>query len=280
VRLELRDLKSLDDCRAVVGLQIAVWGEDMETVPAGVLLVSAKRGGILIGAEDDGRLVGFVWSMPGWRERIPTHWSHMLAVLPEHRGRGLGAALKLEQRQRALRQGTEMIEWTFDPLQAANAHLNFVGLGTVATEYLVDAYGPMTGPLHRGTPTDRLIAEWWIRRPHVERRLAARSAVGVARSAEVLEAPRVIDTGESGDWVTAGAVLADLDARRVRVPVPPAFGEMQQRATDLALAWRLATRRALQAYLARGYRAVDFFLNRDRGGGEYLLALAEPEVDP
>ena len=273
--MTLRDLKTLDECRAVVDLQVAVWGHDMETVPAGLLLVSAKRGGILIGADEDGRLAGFVWSMPGLRGDVRTHWSHMLAVLPDYRGRGLGEALKLAQRERALGQGVDLVEWTFDPLQAANAHLNFVGLGAIASEYLVNVYGQLSGPLHRGTPTDRLIAEWWIGRPHVERRLAARSALGVARSVEVLDAPLAIEAGQEGDWLAAGPVRPDLDARRVRIPVPPRFGEMQQRETDLALAWRLATRRAFQAYFARGYRAVDFFLDRDRGGGEYLVALPD-----
>ncbi len=270
----LRDLKTLEDCRAVVDLQVTVWGHDMETVPAGVLLVSAKRGGILIGAEEDGRLAGFVWSMPGLRGEVRSHWSHMLAVLPEFRGRGVGEALKLEQRLRALAQGTDLIEWTFNPLQAANAHLNFVRLGTTASEYLVNVYGSLSGPLHRGTPTDRLIAEWWIRHPRVESRLAARSATAALPNTELLGAPRVIETAESGGWVTSGHVDTDVVGSGVRIPVPPRFGEMQQQATELAVAWRLATRQAFQAYFSRGYQAVDFLLDRASGGGEYVLTLA------
>jgi predicted GNAT superfamily acetyltransferase len=270
-----RDLHTLDECRAVVDLQIVVWGRDMETVPAGVLLVSAKRGGILIGAFEGDRPVGFVWSMPGWRGGQPTHWSHMLGVDPAARTRGLGAALKIAQRARALAQGVELVEWTFDPLQAANAHLNFATLGVIASEYLVDAYGEMTGPLHRGTPTDRLIAEWWIGRPHVSRRLAARGAAVVARSADVLDAPLVITAAAGGGWIVPGGEWLDLDVRRVRVPVPPDFGRMQQEATSLAVDWRLATRRVFQAYFGRGYQAVDFFLDRARGGGAYLLALPD-----
>ena len=73
-RLQLRDLRSLDECREVVALQEEVWGVDGETVPASVLFVSAKRGGILIGAiaraadvgdeEPEDALAGFVWSLP------------------------------------------------------------------------------------------------------------------------------------------------------------------------------------------------------------------------
>ena len=58
----------------------------------------------------------------------------------------------------------------------------------------------------------------------------------------------------------------------VLVAVPARFTEMQRDASDAAQAWRMATRDAFQAYFKRGYRAVDFFLDRERGGGSYLLA--------
>ncbi len=272
--MTLRDITALAGCRGVVAVQEHVWGAGSEIVPASVLLVSAKRGGILVGAYDGDALAGFVWSMPGWRDGAPTHWSHMLGVVQAARGTGLGERLKLAQRDRVLAQGVDLIEWTFDPLQAPNAHLNFSRLGCVATTYLADAYGAMPGPLHRGTPTDRLIAEWRLGTPHVERRLAAARAGAsalVARSADVRDAPRAIATETAGEWIAAGPVDAALDVRRVTVAIPPRFTDMQERARDLAGAWRLATREAFAAYFAREYRVVDFFLDREKGGGEYLL---------
>lgn len=268
--IDLRDLRSIDECRGVVAVQEAVWGQGSEIVPASVLLVSAKRGGILIGAVRGEQIVGFVWSMPGWRDGQATQWSHMLGVLAEHRGDRLGHRLKLAQRERALAQEIDLIEWTFDPLQAANAHLNLSSLGATAGTYLVDAYGSMPGPLHRGTATDRLIAEWWIREPHVQRRLAPRAIV--ARSRDVLDAPVVIETRLDGNWIRPAAVHDDLDAPRVLIPVPGHFTSMQQDAVDHAQAWRLATRQVFTAYFGRGYRAVDFYLDRRQGGGQYLLA--------
>lgn len=256
---DIRDISDLAGCRDVVDVQIAVWGRDSETVPASLLSASIERGGLLIGAWDGARLVGFAWSMPGWRGGQPTQWSHMLGVRPDARGGGLGVALKQAQRERALAAGIDLIEWTFDPLQAPNAHLNLARLGCVASEYRVNAYGEMSGPLHRGTPTDRLIAEWWIRRPRL------------ARQEGPVTAPAAIATREAGAWLACASVRTDLDAARVLVAVPPRFSEMQQQATDLALAWRLAAREVLRAYLARGYRAVDFSLNRAQGGGTYVL---------
>ena len=290
--LQIRVLRTLDDCRAVVSIQEEVWGRDGETVPASVLFVSAKRGGILLGAELPSReyfsekstpglaspLAGFVWSMPGVRDDGKrTHWSHMLGVLPAYRQHRIGERLKWTQRERALEQGAELVEWTFDPLQAANAHFNLQVLGGIGASYGVDIYGALAGPLHRGTPTDRLIVEWRIDAPHVRRRYEARHSAGVsrlmvARSADIVNAPAAIDVVERDGWIQVGAVVPARDERRFLLPIPPRFLEMQQEATSIALAWRLAVRDVMTDAFARGYRAVDFFLNRGQGGGAYLFA--------
>jgi predicted GNAT superfamily acetyltransferase len=279
----IRDLTHLEDCDAVVRLQAAVWGESSDIVPASVLSVSAKRGGILLGAADDAGsdgatgLLGFVWSLPARRDGEWTQWSHMLAVLPSARGRGLGIALKLAQRERALAQGLDLIEWTFDPLQARNAHLNMTRLGCVASSYLENAYGSLEGPLFSGTPTDRLVAEWWIRRPHVERRVAAEqdAAAGrrafTARAADVADAQPLIVTRPRGRWAAPEDVVP-LTGRRATIAVPAGFSEMQAADQALALEWRLVVRRAFEAAFDGGYRVVDFFFDRQNGDGRYLLA--------
>lgn len=277
--IEIRDLRSLDDCRAVVAIQEAVWGRDGETVPASVLLVSAKSGGILIGAFPPSRsasaddLMGFVWSLAGVRDGAPTQWSHMLGVLPRHRESRIGERLKLAQRDRAIAAGVQLIEWTFDPLLAANAHFNLQVLGAVGARYGVDVYGRLAGPLHRGTPTDRLVAEWWIRSSRVEDRLRAREPGGPpAPSPAVRGAFQALETTAEGPWVRCVRIDTTFDERRVLVPIPPRFLEMQQQATDLALEWRLAIREIMIAAFDDGFRAVDFQLDRDHGGGAYLLA--------
>jgi predicted GNAT superfamily acetyltransferase len=199
----------------------------------------------------------------------------MLGVLPASRARGVGHALKLAQRARTLAHGIELVEWTFDPLQAVNAHLNVARLGAVASTYLRDAYGALDGDLHRGTPTDRLVAEWWITRPHVRRRIDPAAAL-TARSADVMAASAAIDTrwSASGRWLEVEGVLDDVTAGRIEIAVPPEFTAMQQEALDLAQTWRQATRLAFERAFAKGYRVVDFHYDRERGGGRYLLATA------
>lgn len=274
----IRDLHGLDDYRAVVELEQSIWNytdwNDVITVP--VFIITLKRGGILIGAfDDEQRMIGFAFSIVGVKGGQPTQWSHMMGVLSEYRRSGLGRLLKLAQRDRAIAAGFDLMEWTFDPMQAHNAHLNFAKLGVVAEEYVENLYGESTSALHRGTPTDRFIVQWKLREPHVERRIARGSDAIAVRASEAADAPIANSTADEGEWrVPRGSDLA-IDGRRVWVEVPPGFTEMQQQVPDLARQWRFETRQLFQTYMGRGHRVVDFAIDRERGGGRYLLAREE-----
>jgi predicted GNAT superfamily acetyltransferase len=95
----------------------------------------------------------------------------MLAVRKEHRNAGLGRRMKLMQREDALARGIQLIEWTFDPLEIKNAYLNIEKLGAIARRYNINQYGITSSPLQGGLPSDRLIAEWWLKSKRVERLL-------------------------------------------------------------------------------------------------------------
>jgi len=253
-----RDLQTLDEFAAVVELEREIWGPGyVEVVPVPILAVTTHRGGILIGAFDGDRMIGFVYSMPGIKNNRPTQWSHMLGVLDPFRSDGVGHRLKLLQRERALAMGIDLIEWTYDPMQAMNAHLNFAKLGVIVEEYGENVYGLSGSPLHGGNPTDRFVAEWWIERARVPHDPAG--------------AQRVNRLAAAGEWRVCAGVDLDLDARRLIVEIPMGFTEMLAGAPELALEWRMATRRIFTTYFGRGYRAVEFFLNRDAGSGAYLL---------
>jgi predicted GNAT superfamily acetyltransferase len=271
--IQIRDLHTIEDYRAVVDLERIIWGytdaADLVTVP--VFIITVKRGGILLAAFDGDRMVGFAYSIVGIRDGRPMQWSHMMGVVPSHRGSGLGRSLKLAQRERALAGGFDLMEWTFDPLQAQNAHLNFARLGVVSGEYAENLYGDSTSALHRGTPTDRLVVQWRLREPHVERRIADLEGFG-ARAREAADAPVVNLTVEGGRFARPGAADLASDAPRVWLSIPIGFTEMQREAAELAVEWRLHTRGLFQAYFSRGYRAVDFALDRTRECGRYLLA--------
>jgi predicted GNAT superfamily acetyltransferase len=193
--LTLRSCHTVGEFRQAAALEKEVWGfDDIELVPARLFVVGEKIGGHLLGAYDGMKLVSFVFGLPGvCNGRVYIH-SHMLAVEESFRNSGLGREMKLFQRELALREGYELIEWTFDPLEIKNAYFNLEKLGAVARHYVVNQYGLTSSPLQGGLPSDRLVAEWWLRSPRVEETLRT------GRRPEIAVAARVEIPGQIYRW--------------------------------------------------------------------------------
>src|SRR5215472_664774 len=166
-RITIRKCQGIGEFASCVALQKEVWNfDDADLVPLRMFVVGQKIGGQAIGAfdrENHDELVGFVFSIPGARGGHAYLHSHMLAVRKSCRDAGLGRRLKLAQREDAIQKGFELIECTFDPLEIKNAHLNLMRLGAIARRYSVNHYGASSSPLQGGLPTDRLVAEWWLK---------------------------------------------------------------------------------------------------------------------
>ncbi len=164
----IRHCRAIDEFKACVALQKEVWNfDDADLIPLRMFVVSDKIGGQTIGAFDGNVLVGFAFSLPGTRGGQSYVHSHMLAVRQSFRNSGLGRRLKLAQRDAAVKRGFDLMEWTFDPLEIKNSHLNLVRLGAITRRYSVDHYGQSSSPLQGGLPTDRLVAEWWLKSKRV-----------------------------------------------------------------------------------------------------------------
>ena len=151
------------------GVKKEVWNfSDADLVPLRMFVVAEKVGGQIIGAFHGNELVGFALAVPGIHAGKPYLHSHMLAVREQFRNSGLGRRLKLFQRDEALARSLDLMEWTFDPLEIKNAYFNIERLGAIARRYTVNQYGITSSPLQGGLPTDRLVAEWWLKSPRVE----------------------------------------------------------------------------------------------------------------
>jgi len=166
--ITIRKCEALDEMRASFALQKEVWNfTDAELVPVRIFVLATKIGGHVIGAFDGAELVGFALAIPGMRNGHSYLHSHMLAVRQQYRNAGLGRRMKLFQREEAQARGFELMEWTFDPLEIKNAYLNIEKLGAIARRYNVNQYGITSSPLQGGLPSDRLVAEWWMKSQRV-----------------------------------------------------------------------------------------------------------------
>lgn len=221
--VEIRDLNGMAEFRLAEELQNAVWGREDTADPADLMMVIQHEGGLVAGAFQDGGLIGYIFGFPT-RDLTIQH-SHRLAVLPQARGLGLGRRLKLYQRDWCLERGITHVRWTFDPLRATNAHLNIGRLGARVTTYHVDYYGAMEG-INQGTPSDRLLADWFLR---------SNAATALAEGRPHLDAPIAL-----------------------RLPIPRDFAKLLDTDRAAALAHRLRVRDMMLKALRNGLAITGF----------------------
>lgn len=258
----VRPCETFQELAACVDLQIEVWGySDGDVIPRRVFIVTQRIGGQVFGAfdvtlpgtpskGDATSLIGFAMALPGIRNGHGYLHSHMLAVRENYRNLGIGKRLKLAQREEALGRGIQLMEWTFDPLEAKNAYLNIHRLGAIVRRYTPDFYGVSSSRLQAGMPTDRLHAEWWMNSARVEGALS-----GKLRLTEVIETIRI--PAEIAKW---------------------------KKSSDLtqALAVQSKVREQFQSAFARGMAVIGFEKDLE-GNGSFQLGIAEvngPQIGP
>jgi predicted GNAT superfamily acetyltransferase len=261
-RIDIRPLRTQRELQACVALQHETWGQGFtDVVPPSILKVSQRIGGVAAGAFDAAdRMLGFVYGLTGVEAGRVVHWSDMLAVRPEARNLGLGRRLKDYQRRRVAELGATVIYWTYDPLVARNAHLNFNVFGVGVVEYVKDMYGETDSLLHRGIGTDRFVVAWPVADEEMSARLAANHAAGAAR--ELLEAP-ILNAPGTDD---------EPPGERGRVEVPPDINALQEEDAEAAAGWRRSTRAAFQRALRAGLTVRGFVVDECAHRGYYLLA--------
>ncbi len=265
----IRPFSSIEELKECVRFQEETWGEGFsERVAAAILKVSQRLGGIAAGAYDaEGGLAGFVFGMTGVEQGRIVHWSDMLAVRSELQDTGLGTRLKAYQRDELVSRGITRMYWTFDPLEAKNAHLNLNKLGAVAGEYVQDMYGQTDPPLHRGLGTDRFVPTWAMDSPRVTERLVE-GRTGPEPHAD-RGAKLLFPVQREGGLDLPGEPDLAIDADRLLVPIPDSIQVLRDASLEAALRWRATTRSVLSEYLERGFEAREYY--RRDGWGEYLL---------
>jgi predicted GNAT superfamily acetyltransferase len=262
--IHFRVLTEIDDLEEIARIAEEVWGVN-QGIPVNFMRAIAVHAGVIIGAYERGDPVGICAALTALHPR--TLWSLLTGIRPDKQGQGIGTGLKWAQRAWALQHGFEEIHWTFDPLQRGNAHFNLRLLGATAVSYLPNFYGIMNDKITGNLPSDRLLAQWHLRDPTVER---------IAHGCEIRPPP----PPPSSD-----SIILDIDERHMPIVrrlgdqqycyarVPPSLSDLQRQNAEAALAWRLAQRETLIPLFERGFRAVDF-LSDGQFHGYFLVKTA------
>lgn len=266
----IRELETVQDFRMAEDVQGKIWGIQDRTVvtPLHALITAQKHGGLVLGAFDGDKMVGYLFGFLG---RTPAgkdkHCSHQMGVLPKYQGQGVGEAMKRRQREFALSQGLDLVTWTCDPLESPNAYLNVAKLGAICHQYIQNLYGELEDELNAGLPTDRFQVEWWIRSPRVETRFSEKTPSPPTTLDDLLEEGAAIVNQVELDDDGLPATLSWEPHRNatVLVEIPAHFQEVKRANNALARDWRLLTRALFEEYFEAGYVVVDFISEMQNG---------------
>jgi predicted GNAT superfamily acetyltransferase len=147
--VELTAVAAPEQCEQLARVLADVWGlyESSAVASADTLVAMARSGCYVTGVLVDGRMIGGGF---GWPHHVGTpsggEWrlhSHVIGFLDGFRALGLGARIKQHQREFVRASGMDAVEWTYDPLHAANARFNLAKLGARVLSFHHDYYGTL-----------------------------------------------------------------------------------------------------------------------------------------
>ncbi|HEY2803632.1 MAG TPA: GNAT family N-acetyltransferase [Actinomycetota bacterium] len=243
----LRPLEDLEDADRILDVMIDTWGEH-QLLPRELIRALQHSGNAPYGAFAAGELRGYVLGFLARDADGPHVHSHMLAVRPGGRSKGVGYALKLAQRAQALDAGVSVVRWTYDPLLARNAHFNLGKLRAYADGFERDFYGEMDDQLNRGDRSDRFSVRWDLDGTSSPGRLVNGSSLPVLR--------------RSGDDPPHPERIADphVDAHQAGaiIGIPEDYPAIRQADPGLARAWRDAVADAFEACFTAGMVGGEF----------------------
>ncbi len=282
--LNIHLIETPEEMTLIEDLQRTIWPEsETDVVPLHMLITAVHNGGLVLGAFEDEKLIGFLFGFPGLEGTPdgprPKHCSHMMGILPDHRDSGAGFALKRAQWQMVRHQGLDHITWTYDPLLSRNAHLNIAKLGAVCTTYRRAEYGEMRDGLNAGLPSDRFQLDWWINTRRVETRLGKRSRPTLKldhinrAGLHPFYSPRPSTEG----LPCPPEHVPPFDDRLLLAEIPNNFQDLKAKDFALARDWRFFTRELFETAFKANYIVTDFIFDNNEGNPRSLYFLTHGE---
>ena len=227
--IQVRKLDNLQDQDSARKIFDITWSLDAGTeITPNLLQAMVHSGSYLSGAFVDNKIVGAAFAFPATNGGLHLH-SHMTAVLPEFRDKGVGYALKIDQWSWAKRNNYSALSWTFDPLVRRNAKLNVVKLGVDISAYYPNFYGEMPDALNAGDESDRLMVSW-------------RTDIDAPKARELITKP------ETGD---------------ILIEIPEDIVAIRSKNQSESMKWRRQVRGQFMAAFEKNGKVVGFSTNNE-----------------
>ena len=227
--IQVRKLDNLEDQNFGRKIFDITWSMDAGTeITPNLLQAMVHSGSYLSGAFIGSKIVGAAFAFPATNDGLHLH-SHMTAVLPEFRDKGVGYALKIDQWSWAKKKKYSHLSWTFDPLVRRNAKLNIIKLGVDISTYHPNFYGDMPDALNAGDESDRLMVSW-------------RTDVDASKARELITDP------ESGD---------------ILIEIPEDIVAIRSKNQSESMKWRRQVRRQFMAAFEKNGKVIGFSANNE-----------------
>jgi predicted GNAT superfamily acetyltransferase len=243
--IEIRQLVAIEDFIKLPEIEKSAWGfSDKEVEPHHLMTRVQKYGGLVQGLFLDEVMIGFSYAIIGKWKGSYFIYSHMVAVRQELQGKGYGFLLKKGQREAILSMGYSIIRWNFDPLESLNSYFNMHRLGVICEEYEWNVYGEGTCGLHRGLPTDRLIATWYLESDRVIKKINKKD-------------PPIFQDVSVNQLNTFSNEIAYIE-------IPKDIRTLRESDLKAAYEWRMRTRDLFETAFREKYVAEDIVFSMDQ----------------
>jgi predicted GNAT superfamily acetyltransferase len=227
--IQVRKLDNIEDQNYGRKIFDITWSMDAGTeITPNLLQAMVHSGSYLSGAFIDNKIVGAAFAFPATNDGLHLH-SHMTAVLPEFRDKGVGYALKIDQWSWAKKKKYSHLSWTFDPLVRRNAKLNIVKLGVDISTYHPNFYGDMPDALNAGDESDRLMVSW-------------------RTDVDALKARELITTPEPGN---------------ILIEIPEDIVAIRSKNQSESMKWRRQVREQFMTAFAKNGKVIGFSTNSE-----------------
>lgn len=268
--IEVRVLNTIEQLEEIRALEAEIWGYS-DSIPTHQTLTAVKNGGLVLGAFSNHQLIGFQYSFPGFNGQNVYLCSHILAMLPEYRNKGIGEKLKYAQREEAQKLGYRLITWTYDPLESINGYLNIGKLGGKCSSYIPNCYGEMEDLLNKGIPSDRFLVHWPTQPQADHHSLETMLDFEETNN-------RTINQWEWKEGVLSPTTIGEIaedENHSIFVAIPKNYREIREKNQTIALRWRMKTREVFTTLFHQGYQVTGFRKNSDQNMPVNLYVLTK-----
>jgi len=243
--IELKKIEDIEDFKKIPEIQKSAWGFlDLDIEPHHLMTRVQKYGGLVQGLYFNGKLAGFTYALIGKWKGKHFIYSHMTGVHQKYQAQGFGFLLKKAQREDVLKMGYEIMRWNFDPLESMNAYFNIHRLGIISVEYERDIYGTGESGLHKGLPTDRLIATWNLNSDRVIHKIEKKE-------------PAIIENPPENN-------LENFTQKTAYIEIPRNIRLLKETNMNEAVQWRMKTRRLFESAFQKNYVVTDIVFSEDK----------------